>query len=1198
MDKIPRPVSAARPRVEAAPLSFGNLTPSQRVTAQKMLPLLARMAQNPSAFVHHPQDLIRIDPVRHNRTVLIDGLRGSGKTTLLISMLDALQRRFGYQVDARYPAPETKEGGDTWKTLLDQTVGSAVIVPVALVDLAPLPTRSSLLLLLVSSLELLVSRIETVLVGGLGVQRSGLAPFYHDAEKPLECRERWNDLAAAVVHGWDESANRRPPSDLESYAREQMTAEQHRLDLSNKIDRFLAALQTDFCSYLHRVETHRTSHVSSPAVLFLIAVDDADMNPSRVAELLESLRLLGHRQLAFLITGNSDLFETSLYRTCLFQLEGQRSTALRTSPGRRLRGQAKSLAHKIYDKLIPPPHRFVIEELPCEERLDRSWSEPESASGSAKQSQVTAPSLRELMKKLTPRILSVLDTCRFLLELLPGHMRGLQNLVLEIARLEPVSDKTAPENQVLKVLWLDNGGALGLTKTRKRFGDVTITANELRVSLRATVASRTALATESKHLFGSLVDGISRHITFPNRLAPDHSGTREEQAIVETLTLAALLATLQPAGTVSVDPDAVHAELPLVQVQIVLGPRTEVTLSPIERSASRTYVILKKPTGSPIGADLPAALTLTWPCPTQLPFHEQLALWYYLAQWIDPAKPTTEQQLVTSFLGLLCSFATTRSKLGLSASHSLPADRFSPSRSLQDIALDVVMLSRPTESPRTLAEQYLQSWARTGAMLLCAPEYGLSAELANTLLAALQRAFGEDAWYALRAEVARLRRDRLGTTFSIPVDSARIGEPGSTAELPVEQLIALLDQRLPDFHFHILIEEGAAGVLRRAFQDRGPAVSDATMRLLNQGSAVWLHLLSTGLRLFASQDSDSMKLAPLLSLAWKATGRPDSYAFIDDVERFASASQEPPELALPKYKQTIVGTPYSRGELLAAGRAERTELRLTVAAISPPRIRSREGLWSPLQEGILQLLSDEQVTSGIDAPLTSTADWPAVAVRLLDEDVDLPWHAVRFRSFAAMNAVLTAWNREIEILRRPELRQVNSVLLDRLAVFYLRCCLAVLSGSRLPSGLPEIETRDRDLRLALSHWKSLWTSDVGIAPPQVRPGLVQNELWDTVIGWGLPESGLSIDGVRVILDFLKAEDRQHQRLVSALKQRKERFATAIKNQRANGQSDWSACQTAADLALKTITRVAQNVDHPFQVWLDTTPELRTYSESR
>ena len=1200
MDKIPRPVSPARPRVEAAPLSLGKLTESQKKTAQDVLPLLARMAQNPSAFAQHPQDMIRIDPVRHNRTMLLEGSRGSGKTTLLVSMIDALQRRFGRLVDARYPAPDHPEGEDTWNTLLDKTVGAAVIVPVALVDLAPLPTRSSLLLLLVSSLELLVARIENGLAGGLGVQRSGLAPFYHDAEKPLDCRVHWNDLAAAVCHGWDETANRSPPRDLESYAREQMTAEQHRLDLSNKIDRFLAALQTDFCAYLHRVAAYKTSQGGNPAVLFLIAVDDADMNPGRVAELLESLRLLGHRQLAFLLTGDSELFETSLNRTCLFQLEGQRATAART--GSELRLKAEALSHQIYDKLVPPPHRFEIEEIRCNERLAVSWSEPESATSDTKQSPAKALSLREIMREQTPQILSILEVCPFLLEILPGHMRRMQNLILGITRRSqavPADERDSPENRVLKVLWLDNASALGLKRTRKRFGDVTFTGNELRVSLRANIASRTVWTAESDPWVRSAADGIVRQLAFAKRIVPELAATRADQAIIETLTLAALLATLHSAGTVSVDPGHLGTALPLVQVQIELGSKGEVVLTQVDGSTSRTYVQLTKSIGSPLATELPAVLTLAWPGPARLPFHEQLTLWYCLAQWIGSSKLITEQQLVSSFLGLLCSFGASRSMRKQTAPLAPLADRLlpAPDRSLQDIAQDVVKLSKPTEDPNPLAAP-MQSWARTGVVLLCAPEYGLSAELANKLLAALQRAFGEDAWYALRAEVARLRRDRLQTAVLNSMANRKDDEPRRKTDPLVEQLISMLDERLPDFHFHILIEEGAAGVVRRAYRDSWPVVSEATLRLLEQGSAAWLQLLRTGLRLFSSQGSDSMKLEPLMLLAWQATGQRASYAFSDDVERFARAAQELPERALSKYKQTIVGTPLSRGDLLAEGRTERTELRLTVTGIGSHKIRSADGVWSPLQEGILQLLWDEQVSSGTHAPLNINADWPGVSVRLLGEEVDLPWLAVRFRSFAAMNAVLRAWNHQIEILRRPELRQVNSALLDRLAVFYLRCCLAVLSSSPLPSNLPRLEDWKRDLRFALAHWKSMWSHDAGNTTPQVRNGLVPEELWDTVICWALPESGLSVEGVREIIEYLRTEDPKYKRIQSTLKQRTERVARAIKNQRVDGQSDWSACLAAAKRELETITAVAQGEDHPFQVWLDSTEALHPNRESK
>ena len=183
MDKIPRPVGPARPG-SRPPLFAWQTDGVRRRRAGRAAAACADGPESQSAFAQHPQDMIRIDPVRHNRTMLLEGFTRIGQDHTACQHDRCAAAPIRTSVDARYPAPDHPEGEDPlWNTLLDKTVGAAVIVPVALVDLAPLPTRSSFALLLVSSLELWLRASKTVWRVDFGVQRSGLAPFYHDAEK-------------------------------------------------------------------------------------------------------------------------------------------------------------------------------------------------------------------------------------------------------------------------------------------------------------------------------------------------------------------------------------------------------------------------------------------------------------------------------------------------------------------------------------------------------------------------------------------------------------------------------------------------------------------------------------------------------------------------------------------------------------------------------------------------------------------------------------------------------------------------------------------------------------------------------------------------------------------------------------------------------------------------------------------------------
>ncbi len=1156
MSKKGGPDSDLHPRAEAGPLACSTLTPSQMETAQQVLRLLAGMAKASPLDVQYEQDLIRIDPIRHNRTILIDGARGSGKTTLLISLLDALQRRFGQRIHPRHPNEEQ----DNWANVLTETTGSALIVPVSLVDLAPLPRRSNLMLLLVSCLETIVKRIESASHGLSHEQRAqaGLAPFCHDGERPLASRERWNDLATATIQGWDDHATKRtPPSDLESYAREQMTAEQQRLDLSNLIDRFLSALHTDFRDYLQKSSKDKRRSRNEEPVLFLIAVDDADMNPGRVAELLDALRLLGHRQLAFLLTGDSELFQDTLYKSCLIALAGERLAV--SDAGEPLRARAEPLAHQIYDKLVPPSHRFIIKQIPRDLRLTvptLALAKVDAVLSSQTLAQ-TERTLASALEQYSPRILSILTHCPFLLDVVPGHMRRLQNLLLAVDRPPDSRENTQDrESELICSLWQANAAEAGSAKTRQSLGDIGLLAGELRVSLRSRVAELCLQPTGSSGPQGT--ERSVHQLSFPKYQLPETDAFNREQVLVAALTLAAVTALLQVNGTVNLaeSPTVATTERPLVQVQI----------------------------------DLTNGLKLGWPTPAPLAFHEQVALVYYFEEWGLARKRIS--QLATGYIHLICAMSKLFAAQGKAVPQK-PTSEFS----LSDLARQIRLIVDTPDSGKTTAEKSVKAWARHGVALLCAPEYGLPAKLANEFLFELLRMFGESEWRLLRSDLAQKRRERVLAALSekgAEYDQSRSDVAPLGENKTVDRLLSLIDQQLPEYHFRLLVEDaGPAGAIREALTAANLRVSDATLMLLEQGSGRWLRQLLDGLSELAQQKPENRQMVSALRTSWQATGQAESYAFLTDTARFERTSQDPPEEVLRRLRSSLLSDRLPRGDLLATGRSDYTELSITVSLAAVPTFQIAAGQLSPLQEGILHLLWDEQLAGEIVLPLVTTHEWPAVSVRLdsTTDQIDLPWLSPLFRSFAAVGAVTETWNQAVEILRRPEHRRADSILIDRLAFFYLRCCLAAATAAPMPTVLPERDLLYRDFGLLLTQAVQVVAQTLEKQHAD-RSGIVTAELWDAVISFALPESGLSFAGVRSIIRFLQDRDKDLRHLRSALARRKARLSTLILSEGGPTRRTKVECQAAAERVLEYLEKIARNVDHPFQVWLDTSPKLQ------
>ena len=83
--------------------------------------------------------------------------------------------------------------------------------------------------------------------------------------------------------------------------------------------------------------------------------------------------MTSHPRLAFVLTGDGELFQETLTTHVLGELLAPLGGALlpRTVVTDRERERAQlRAAHEIYDKVIPPGHRFLLGPLPPEHRLE------------------------------------------------------------------------------------------------------------------------------------------------------------------------------------------------------------------------------------------------------------------------------------------------------------------------------------------------------------------------------------------------------------------------------------------------------------------------------------------------------------------------------------------------------------------------------------------------------------------------------------------------------------------------------------------------------------------------------------------------------------------------------------------------------------------------------------------------------------
>ncbi|MFO0547144.1 MAG: hypothetical protein U0271_02085 [Polyangiaceae bacterium] len=163
----------------------------------------------------------------------------------------------------------------------------------------------------------------------------------------------------AVAAGWDGGATERcARPDTDARAVELEEAERQRLNLVDTFASFVDALAEDYA------RKQRFEKAKLP--LFVLAVDDADTDAGRAVELLETVRMLWHPRVAFVLSGDSKLFLQTLAERTLGELrqplahhhflESELQAVAADRPVLRL-------AYDIYEKIIPPGHRCEIPPL-------------------------------------------------------------------------------------------------------------------------------------------------------------------------------------------------------------------------------------------------------------------------------------------------------------------------------------------------------------------------------------------------------------------------------------------------------------------------------------------------------------------------------------------------------------------------------------------------------------------------------------------------------------------------------------------------------------------------------------------------------------------------------------------------------------------------------------------------------------------
>jgi hypothetical protein len=727
------------PRPEARPLGFDELTEEQREAGEKVSSLLRGMAQDPwkrppASKAQAHSYLPSFDDNRRNRVVLLDGARGSGKSALLITLLNAYGRALTEQ--------QTPDGFQEWIRPADR------VVPVGLIDLQPLPSSTHLLLHLVASMERVVEAMES----RHEQTRLGAAAWHPSNENELPSRRCWRTFARVTASGWvNNLAERQGQLDPEAFAVELEQGELQRLDVIAAFRDFVDALVGDYQAWNH--------WQSGLPPLFLLAIDDADMNMDLSGVLLELIRKLWHPRLAFLITGDTELFigKATAARPVAYPFRSIRAPvnfSFESYDDRRQR----QLRLDVYSKVIPQLHRCRLAELTLRQRL------------------VAGPGLRGIFESLRPAagslpagqpgssLLSYFTHDPQIQEVLPGRLRALWELA---ASLRPML--SLPEGMALieavALLWRQAVEIAPLTPSLRERLESMVWVDPATGVLR--VEKGFILEFQVDFVSELQVDGQpSLIIERPSRLHA-FMDRRGENELPPPLTAALMLAL-----DLIVDSSGIRlggpAALPWTLVPPVLA------------HASLSELLPQGP--------------IAWPVPnwgSPLRFAMLKREWEAASGFLNSPDANAAEAAARYFLKAVLNVGE----------GGAPAVEPESQRAPDSWAALATRIAKAASGngAGSRRDQALSEWSIARAGLLAAPESGLPARAANALLRALIKAFGS-MWGNVKLALYVARREHI-----IKARSRENNNPYLRQD-DLDTFIQRLDESFPKHEFRKLVE--------------------------------------------------------------------------------------------------------------------------------------------------------------------------------------------------------------------------------------------------------------------------------------------------------------------------------------------------------------------------------------------------------
>lgn len=342
-------------RPEARPLGWSKMDLQQQQAFRRVVEMIEEATRSlpkgdqrsgASPSLNDPADWISRD--RSTKTVFLSGGRGSGKSSVLLSLIEATL------LESKVSFPE-ETLTNTIKQLRKQ------IVWLEPIDMEPIPKNTNLLAAILARIDEACQRIA--FRGGQHYEASeyggmlDLARDYHGAMKELK------RLQNRIALAWDGNLKDRGAHlDPELYAVEVSRVEQNRLSLNRTMRNVLNELAQD---------VFRGTLLENP--LFVLPIDDFDLNPASCLELLRLLRMISVPRLFNVVLGDMDIVDAVLnlkfssdFADVAKDVRYENASSIPMSEIAVVAGEVASNAMR---KLLPPAQRIRLGNFDVREAL-------------------------------------------------------------------------------------------------------------------------------------------------------------------------------------------------------------------------------------------------------------------------------------------------------------------------------------------------------------------------------------------------------------------------------------------------------------------------------------------------------------------------------------------------------------------------------------------------------------------------------------------------------------------------------------------------------------------------------------------------------------------------------------------------------------------------------------------------------------